>query len=178
MHKPDLEELMAFKAPKQPQYKLVSSLDGISLLRRDLKSLLAPEDLDRSVPVDNGERPLGGLADLSSHAILDRGRVVGLWEVDPAAAQIVWIGFIKSDTALKKAVGRRRLTSATKSATHGRSRLTVRRAASRSSGPSGPRADPIRHGPSFAPLPSDGPNKKLPNKANLAQRLSAQCITA
>ncbi len=104
MHAPDLEELMAFKAPKQPQYKLVSSLDGISLLRRDLKSLLAPEDLDRSVPVDKGERALGGLADLSSHAILDRGRLVGLWEFDPAAAEIVWIGFIKPDTAMKKAV--------------------------------------------------------------------------
>jgi hypothetical protein len=104
MHATDLEELMSFKAPKEPQYKLVSSLDGISLLRRDLKSLLAPEDLDRSVPVDKGERALGGLADLSSHAILDRGRLVGLWEFDPAAAEIVWVSFIKPDKAMKKAV--------------------------------------------------------------------------
>ena len=104
MHKADLEELMAFQAPKKLQYTLISSLDGVSLLRRDLKSLLAPEDLDRLVPVDKGERALGGLADLSSHAILDRGRVVGLWEFDPAAKEIVWVSFTKPDASMKKAV--------------------------------------------------------------------------
>jgi hypothetical protein len=104
MHRVDLEKLMAFQPPKEPQYRLVSSLDGISLMRRDLKSLLAPEDLDRSVPVDKGERPMGGLADLSSHAILDRGRVVGLWEFDTVPAEIVWLSFIKPDAAMKKAV--------------------------------------------------------------------------
>ena len=104
MHRADLEELMAFQAPDKAQYKLISSLDGVSLLRRDLSSLLAREDLDRIVPVDKGERALGGLADLSSHAILDRGRVVGLWEFDPAAAEIVWISFIKPDAAMREAV--------------------------------------------------------------------------
>ncbi len=104
IYQADLEELMAFRTPKEPQYRLVSSLDGISLMRRDLKSLLAPEDLDLSVPVEKGERPMGGLADLSSHAILDRGRVVGLWEFDPVPAEIVWFSFIKPDAAMKKAV--------------------------------------------------------------------------
>jgi hypothetical protein len=104
MYQADLKELMTFRTPKEPQYRLVSSLNGISLMRRDSKSLLAPEDLDRSVPVDKGERPMGGLADLSSHAILARGRVVGLWEFDPVPAEIVWLSFIKPDAAMKKAV--------------------------------------------------------------------------
>jgi hypothetical protein len=104
MHRSDLEELKSFKAPKEPHYKLVSSLDAISLLRRDLKSLLGAEDLERLVPVEKGERALGGLADLSSHAILDRGRIVGLWEFDTVAAEIVWISFIKPNAALKNAV--------------------------------------------------------------------------
>jgi len=104
MHKEDLEKLKDFKVPKEPCYQLVSSLDGISLLRRDVRSLLAREDLQRVVPVDKGERALGGLADLSSHAILDRGRVVGLWEFDTAAEEIVWISFIKPNAAMKDAV--------------------------------------------------------------------------
>ena len=106
MHKADLEKLMDFKVPKEPCYNLVSSLDGISLLRRDVRSLLAPQDLERVVPVDKGERALGGLADLSSHAILDRGRVVGLWEFDPAAKEIVWISFIKPNAGMKDAVAK------------------------------------------------------------------------
>ena len=104
MHAGDLEALQSFRLPKAPHYTLVSSLDGISLLRRDLKSLLDPADLERRVPVDSGEKALGGLADLASHAILDRGRVVGLWEFDPSAEEIVWVAFHKPDAAMKKAV--------------------------------------------------------------------------
>ena len=60
-------------------------VDGISLLRRGLKSLIVEKDQARSVFSETGYKPLGGLADLPNHAILDRGRVVGLWEYDPAA---------------------------------------------------------------------------------------------
>ncbi len=104
MHPSDLEQLNAFKFPQEPCYKLVSSLDSISLLRRDLAALLAPEDLERLVPVEQGERTLGGLSELPSHAILDRGRLIGLWEFDPAASEIVWLSFVKPNAALKRAV--------------------------------------------------------------------------
>ncbi|MEO8595511.1 MAG: crosslink repair DNA glycosylase YcaQ family protein [Candidatus Solibacter sp.] len=106
MHPADLDALKSFKPLKEVQYVLVSSLDGISLLRRDLKSLLDAADLERRVPVEKGERALGGLADLESHAILDRGRLVGIWEYDPEAARIVWSAFVKSNGALKEAVSR------------------------------------------------------------------------
>lgn len=33
--------------PKQPQYALVASADGISLLRRNAKDLVAPDDVQR-----------------------------------------------------------------------------------------------------------------------------------
>src|SRR5205814_3214138 len=71
------EKLRAFQIPKQPHYVLTSSLDGIALLRRDLKALLTPEDRERRVPADKGAVVAGGLMDLPSHAILDRGRVAG-----------------------------------------------------------------------------------------------------
>ncbi|MGA2264223.1 MAG: hypothetical protein ABSH28_22665, partial [Acidobacteriota bacterium] len=83
---------------KQPMYVLVSSLDGISHLRRDVKCLLAPEDVTRSVFCEKG------LTDLSSHAILDRGRLVGLWEYDVTTESIVWMSFVPRNKALDEAV--------------------------------------------------------------------------
>jgi hypothetical protein len=92
------EALEAFKPPRQPQYAVVSGLDGLFLLRRNLKDLVVPEDHKRS--------GVGtGLMDLNHHAIVDRGRLVGLWEYDPAAESIAWASFIK-DKALPAAVER------------------------------------------------------------------------
>src|SRR6202171_476801 len=102
----DREEFQRFQIPKKPQYVLVSVADGISLLRRDLKSLIVEKDRSRSVFSENGYKPLSGLVDLPSHAILDRGRVVGLWEYDTTAGSIAWMPFIAPDKAMKQAVER------------------------------------------------------------------------
>jgi len=95
-----------FKAATGPQYALVSSLDGISLLRRDIATLLDAADAKRKAAGTHAARELGGLTDLPNHAILDRGRLVGLWEFDPETASIVWRAFVKKDKALKDAVAR------------------------------------------------------------------------
>lgn len=100
----DREKFEAFKVPKQPQYVLVSSLDGIAALRRDLKSLLAAEDAKQIVVGQKGRVEAGGLSDLPSHAILDRGRVVGLWEYDMSSQSIAWMAFVPKTDALKAAV--------------------------------------------------------------------------
>ena len=101
------EELHAFKVPKDPQYVLVSHLDGILLLRRNVKSLLAAEDLKKSA-FDPKPRKVevGALMDLPSPAILDRGRLVGLWEYDPESESIAWTSFVRSNADLEKAVRR------------------------------------------------------------------------
>jgi hypothetical protein len=102
----DRAKLEAFKTPKDPHYVLVSGLDSIALLRRNLKGILDTKDLDRPVLVDKKTKPLGGLADLPSHAILDRGRVVGLWEYDTSTSSIAWVAFVKKDMVLQEAVTR------------------------------------------------------------------------
>jgi len=43
---------------------------------------------------------------LPSPAILDRGRLVGLWEYDPESQSIAWTSFIHSNAELEKAVRR------------------------------------------------------------------------
>src|SRR5580704_4894847 len=102
----DRAKFDAFKPPKDPHYMLTSGIDSMMLLRRDLKALLDTKDAERPVLADKGTQPLGVLADLPSHAILDRGRIVGLWEYDTEADATAWVAFVKKDKALEDAVKR------------------------------------------------------------------------
>lgn len=69
-------------------------------------SLIHSEDRKRSVFVDRGPRELGGLKDLPSPAIMDRGRIAGWWEYDPAKNEIAWICFSKKNRGLQQAMDR------------------------------------------------------------------------
>lgn len=97
----DREKFEAFKIPKQAHYTLVSCIDGISLLRRDLPSLTDAADFKKMVTGEGA-----GVLDLPSHAIFDRGRLVGIWEYDPEAQSIAWLPFIAKNKDLEKAVAR------------------------------------------------------------------------
>jgi len=95
-----------FGVPAEPRYALVGGIDGLVLLRRDLASLLDPADAARRVPGDARGTPLGAVPDLPDHAIVDRGRIAGLWEYDPDSGTIVWYAFDRPDAALLEAVER------------------------------------------------------------------------
>jgi hypothetical protein len=98
----DLEALRSFVPAAAPQYSLVGSIDNIAHLRRDAGALV--DDADRHF-VDAGTTP-GNLADLPHHAILDRGRLVGMWDFDPQSASMAWTTFRPPDGALRDAVAR------------------------------------------------------------------------
>lgn len=91
--------LEVFQVPKEPAYHLITALDSLLLLHRDLRPLLDAED---------AEHPLlaGKLTELPSPAIVDRGRIVGLWEYDPRSESIAYVAFVKENALLKEAVGR------------------------------------------------------------------------
>jgi hypothetical protein len=95
----DHEAFERFKTPRHPHYSLVSSLDGIAHLRRDVKSLLATEGQETHF-----FEARGALTDLPNHAIIDRGRVAGLWEFDASAGRIVWAAFGTRDSEMEEAV--------------------------------------------------------------------------
>jgi hypothetical protein len=97
----DREAFEKFQTPKHPQYAVVSSLDGINQLRRELESLVAPEDRGRV-----GLETQKSVVDLSNHAIFDRGRLVGLWAFDTETGTIAWMSFVKPDRAMKDAVAK------------------------------------------------------------------------
>jgi hypothetical protein len=100
----DRAKLEAFKPPKDPHYILVAGIDSAILLRKNLEWLLDPKDLGREVFVEKGFKPIGELTDLPNHVILDRGRVIGLWEYDTATSSIAWMTFMKKDKSLLDAV--------------------------------------------------------------------------
>jgi hypothetical protein len=86
----------SFRVPKQADYRLVAGIDGISLLRRDLSTIADAPDLKR----------MGSEPDVRSHAIFDRGRLVGLWEYDPETESIAWASFIGKNKEMERAVAR------------------------------------------------------------------------
>lgn len=92
----DKDRLMTFKPPAKPQYALVSSLDALALLRNDIKSLIDEEHVKLQKVV--------GLTEFPNHAIVDRGRLVGLWEYDMESEKIVWSSFGIKDKALDAAI--------------------------------------------------------------------------
>ena len=100
----DLDAFNSFVEPKTSTYVLVSSLDGITHLRRNMTSLLDPADFNKKVFIEKGYSELGKLKDLPSHGIFDRGRLVGLWEYNPEAASIAWSSFVGTNKALEQAV--------------------------------------------------------------------------
>jgi hypothetical protein len=90
-------------SPRSPSYALLASIDGLFLLRRDLAPLLDPADAERALP---GESALGAVPDLEHHAIVDRGRVVGLWDYDVEAGRVVWLPFVAPSAKLREVVAR------------------------------------------------------------------------
>jgi len=90
----------SFKPPKEPRYSLLGSIDSLFVLRSEFASTFEPKDLKNVVLA-------GSRTDLPpSHAIVDRGRLIGLWEYDQATESIAWVSFVKKDKALQEAVTR------------------------------------------------------------------------
>lgn len=102
----DRDELESFKVPKQAHYSLIASIDNLVLFRRDLLSHIDAADQTREFYGDKGMVKLGAFGDLPSHGIVDRGRVVGLWEFDLESNGIVWASFIPRNKDLLAAVAR------------------------------------------------------------------------
>jgi hypothetical protein len=83
-----LAELAATSPQAEPAVAFVGWLDSLVLLRRDLDSLVEPADRDH--PLLAQCRGAGSaLGDLPHQGIFDRGRLVGLWDFDPDAGEVV-----------------------------------------------------------------------------------------
>ena len=101
----DAAAFKAYEPPPTPHYNLTSGLDPINANRREIQTMIDDRDRAKAVVVDSTSARLGGLVDLPSHAILDRGQIIGLWEYDVESKSIVWATFSgKKDRALQAAI--------------------------------------------------------------------------
>ncbi len=98
-----VDEFEAFAAPADPEYALVGWIDGLHLLHRDLGRLLDPEDAERPSPLEP-EKRLADLKDPPCQLIIDRGRVVGLWEFDPTTESIARRLFVPENEDLRSTI--------------------------------------------------------------------------
>ena len=101
-----VDAFRAFEPPTEPAYRLIGGLDSLFLLRRDLSYHIDKSDAELEVLSGGKMSGLGSLDDLSSHAIVDRGRLIGLWEYDFDEKRIVWVSFIPSSAALVEEIER------------------------------------------------------------------------
>jgi hypothetical protein len=84
----DVRELENFTAPTEEQIQLLAGSDSLVLLRRNDADLFDDKDKDRQIL----NATLALQADLPDHPILDRGRIIGLWQYDPDAERIAhWL---------------------------------------------------------------------------------------
>jgi hypothetical protein len=69
-------------------------------------SLIDPADA--ALPVPGEKIRVGGVTDLTDHAIVDRGRLIGLWQYEVDSGDVVtWLfGSAKPDSALRKEIER------------------------------------------------------------------------
>jgi hypothetical protein len=100
----DREKFYSLRIPAKPQYSLIGGIDSIVLLRRDPGILLDSKDVASAILTDPSRKAGSGLVDLPDHAILDRGRIIGLWEYDVDSQSIVYSTFGIRDKALENAV--------------------------------------------------------------------------
>jgi hypothetical protein len=77
----DRSKFDAFKPPKQPHYSLLGSIDSM---------------FEHRSMCD----------DFESLAIVEGGRLVGVWEYDQPTESIAWVSYVKKDKALQNAVTR------------------------------------------------------------------------
>ena len=85
----DVDAASAFSAPKDEQIQLLAGTDALFLLRRNAADHFAEEDKDRHLL----SAKLALQADLPDHPIVDRGRIIGLWQYDPGAERIAYWTF-------------------------------------------------------------------------------------
>ncbi|WP_411734680.1 DNA glycosylase AlkZ-like family protein [Paeniglutamicibacter sp.] len=97
----DVDELAGFEVPDTEDIQLLSGSDSLVLLRRNAADLFD----------DTGTRAVQGMsgsalaADLSDHPIVDRGRIIGLWQYDPDSARIAWWTFEPESAGVLSRIG-------------------------------------------------------------------------
>lgn len=96
----DAAELETFQVPDDEQIQLLAGTDSLFLLRRNSADHFAEGDQGRQLL--NAQLALQ--ADLPDHPLVDRGRIIGLWQYDPANERIAHWLFDKPSKAVSQRI--------------------------------------------------------------------------
>ncbi len=96
----DLEAAAAFTAPAEEQIQLLAGSDALFLLRRNASDHVSEED--RGLAVSDAKFAL--TADLPDHPIVDRGRIIGVWQYDPGQGRLAHWTFNAPTKAVKERI--------------------------------------------------------------------------
>ncbi|MHA7303687.1 DNA glycosylase AlkZ-like family protein [Arthrobacter sp. TMN-49] len=96
----DAEHAADFQAPKEEQIQLLASSDSLFLLRRNAAEHVADEDAD----LEFLDAKLSLQADLPDHPIVDRSRIIGLWQYDPGEQRIAHRLFHAPSSAVRQRI--------------------------------------------------------------------------
>ncbi|MGN5732931.1 DNA glycosylase AlkZ-like family protein [Arthrobacter psychrochitiniphilus] len=84
----DVQAAEDFTIPPEEQIQLLAGSDSLFLLRRNAVEHFAGDDGDRALL----KTKVSLQADLPDHPIVDRGRIIGLWQYDPGGQRIAhWL---------------------------------------------------------------------------------------
>lgn len=93
----DAALLAKFTVPAGEDIQLLSGSDSLVLLRRNSSELFD----DVGAAAVQGMAGSALAADLSDHPIVDRGRIIGLWQYDPENTRIAWWTFEPASAAVR-----------------------------------------------------------------------------
>lgn len=105
----DLDNYNQFSAPSGPAYRLLNAIDSLFLLRRNVADHVADVDAHQEVLRSSGRTRIIGMQDLPNNAIVDRGRLIGLWDYEVSSQSIVHFCFVPMNDELEQEI---RLTEA------------------------------------------------------------------
>lgn len=91
----DRDAIATFRAPSRPELAFIGNLDNLVHQRRDAGTLVDESDAKREIWTEKGAQKVSTVLDLEHHAIIDRGRLVGVWEYDSENHELVWATFGK-----------------------------------------------------------------------------------
>lgn len=97
----DISEAADFQVPREEQIQLLAGSDSLFLLRRNAVDHIAEEDQGRQIL----SATLALQADLPDHPIVDRGRIIGLWQYDPGRERIAHWLFNPPTPAVTQRIG-------------------------------------------------------------------------
>lgn len=96
----DVERLGDFDEQREEQIQLLAGTDSLVLHRRNSGDMFADQDKGKKVL----DTTLALQADLPDHPILDRGRIIGLWQYDPGNERIAAWTFAEPTAAVTQRI--------------------------------------------------------------------------